>query len=587
MTLFRRLRRRKSGALNQVVAESFLKVRLEGTRKQAIETGRLRLLAAGALFALCFLVVGGQLVKVSVFERDYRPLAHRVIEDGSYSSARADIVDRNGVLLATNLPTASLYADPKMVLDAEEAAIRLAVVLPELGHDGLVEQLSADRRFVWIERHLTPRQQYEIHRLGLPGLAFERDEKRVYPHGSLLAHVLGYTGIDNRGLAGLELTLDAALAVDGANHGAALALSIDLRVQYALHEELAAAMADFEAKGAAGLVLDVTSGEVLAMVSLPDFDPNLSGAPEADARFNRTTLGVYEMGSTFKTFTVAAALESGTVSLTDGYDASEPLKVSRFWIRDYHSENRWLSIPEIFMYSSNIGAAKMALDLGTERQRAFLGSLGLLGPADIELPEIGAPLTPQPWREINTMTIAFGHGIAVSPLSLARATAAMVNGGTLYPTTLLKRPADAGLAGEAVIRPEISDIMRALLRLVVHEGTGRNADAAGFLVGGKTGTSEKAAAGGYERKALISSFIGAFPMDDPQYVVFAMLDEPQGNAETFGYATAGWTAAPSVGNVVARIGPLLGIQPVDETAPERGRDPMLEITAKGSELASF
>jgi cell division protein FtsI (penicillin-binding protein 3) len=587
MKLLRRLRRRRKDDLGQVATRAFLRVELEGTRKQAIETGRVRLVVAGALFALAFAVVGGQLIKVSLFGADYRPLAHHGEDAAGYSSARANIVDRNGVLVATNLPAASLYADPAAVLDAEEAALRLAAVLPELGHDALLAKLTADRRFVWIKRHLTPRQQYEINRLGLPGLAFERDERRVYPHGPLLAHALGYTGIDNRGLAGLELALDSRLAGEAAQQGEPLALSIDLRVQHVLHEELSAAVVEFEALGAAGLVLDVENGEVLAMVSLPDFDPNLPGQPDANARFNRTTLGVYEMGSTFKTFTLAAALDSGVVTLSDGYDASEPIKISRYWIRDYHPENRFLTVPEIFMYSSNIGAAKMAIDIGTERQQAFLGSLGLLSAAEIELPELGAPLAPSPWREINTMTISFGHGIAVPPLNLARATAAMVNGGLLRPATLLKRDGAAPAPGVPVIRPETSDIMRALLRLVVDEGTGKNAAAPGFQMGGKTGTSEKVVAGGYERKALITSFVGAFPMDAPRYVVLVMVDEPHGNAKTFGYATAGWTAAPSVGRVVSRIGPLLGVTPTGPDTEPATDDVLVTMDNEEAELASF
>ena len=587
MKFLRRLRRRRKDNLGQVATRSFLRVELEGTRKQEIETGRLRLVVTGALFALAFAVVGGQLINVSLLGIDYRPRAHHGDGVAGYSGARADIVDRNGVLIATNLPAASLYADPALVLDAEEAALRLAAVLPELSHDALIAKLTADRRFVWIKRHLTPRQQYEINRLGLPGLAFERDERRVYPHGPLLAHALGYTGIDNRGLAGLELALDSRLAGEAAQQGGPLALSIDLRVQHVLHEELSAAVVEFEALGAAGLVLDVETGEVLAMVSLPDFDPNLPGQPDAKARFNRTTLGVYEMGSTFKTFTLAAALDSGVVTLSDGYDASEPIKISRHWIRDYHPENRFLTVPEIFMYSSNIGAAKMAIDIGTERQRAFLGSLGLLSAAEIELPELGAPLAPSPWREINTMTISFGHGIAVPPLNLARATAAMVNGGLLRPSTLLKHDGAAAVPGVPVIQPETSDIMRALLRLVVDEGTGKNAAAPGFQMGGKTGTSEKVVAGSYERKALITSFVGAFPMDAPRYVVLVMVDEPHGNAKTFGYATAGWTAAPSVGRVVSRIGPLLGVTPLVPNAEPRADDVLVMIGNEEAELASF
>lgn len=561
--------------------------RVEGTAKRALQKSHLRLRVAGALFALCFAAVGARLVDVSALKSGFEPFDHNRSGAVAYASKRADIVDRNGVLLATNLPTASLYADPSLVLDPEEAASKLAALLPELSRAELMDKLTRPGRFVWIKRHLTPRQQYEINRLGLPGVAFRGGERRVYPHGSLLAHVLGYTGIDNHGLAGLELALDDTLSVSGPNGPEPLRLSVDLRIQYALRDELSQAVAEFDAVGGAGLVLDVKTGEVLGLVSLPDFDPNLPGAPDGEARFNRVTLGVYEMGSAFKTFTTAMALDSGTVGLMDGYDASRPLKVSRYLIHDDHPKNRWLSVPEILVYSSNIGAAKMALDIGTERQRAYLDRFGMLRPAQIELPEVGMPLAPSPWREINTMTIAFGHGIAVSPLQLANAMAATVDGGILRPATLVKRDTRAPVAGERVIRPEVSEAMRGLLRLVVERGTGRNADAPGYLVGGKTGTAEKASDGRYNRKALLSIFIGVFPMSDPRYVVLAMLDEPHGNASTFGYATAGWTAAPVVRHVVGRIGPLLGVQPVSETEESEGPDLLVKLQGGRSELASF
>jgi len=309
----------------------------------------------------------------------------------------------------------------------------------------------------------------------------------------------------------------------------------------------------------------VRSGEVLAMVSLPDFDLNSAGNASADARFNRASLSVYEMGSTFKAFTTAMALDAGTVKIGGGYDATKPIRVARFTIRDDHPKKRWLSVPEIFIYSSNIGAAKMALDVGGERQRDFLDRLGMLRKAALEMPEVGRPMSPARWRDINTMTVAFGHGIAVSPTQLASGVAALVNGGTRVEATLLAQSADKPRTpGPRVIKARTSSIMQRLMRLNVVRGTGKKAIAAGYMVGGKTGTAEKAGAGGYRRKALLSSFVGAFPMNDPRYVVLAVIDEPKGTKATFGYATGGWTAAPVVGRVVSRIAPILGVTPVNE-----------------------
>ena len=322
-------------------------------------------------------------------------------------------------------------------------------------------------------------------------------------------------------------------------------------------------MSAYQAIGAAGLVMDVNTGEVIAMVSLPDFDPNSVSGGAGKERFNRVTQGVYELGSTFKTFTFAAALDKGVATLNDGYDATKPLHVARFTIRDDHPKARYMSLPEIFAYSSNIGTAQMALDLGTERQQAFLSDLGLLQPATIELPEVGSPLYPQTWRKVSTMTISYGHGIAVSPLQLASGISAMVNGGRLNAATVIENP-DAWRTGKQVISQSTSRKIRQLLRLAVTKGTGGRSDAVGYRVGGKTGTAEKAVAGGYDTRALISSFVGVFPMDDPRYVVFALLDEPHGTKETFGFRSGGWVAAPVVKNVVLRTAPLLGVAPKRE-----------------------
>ncbi|CAN0422415.1 unnamed protein product [Discosporangium mesarthrocarpum] len=344
-----------------------------------------------------------------------------------------------------------------------------------------------------------------------------------------------------------------------------MTLSIDVRVQHVLEHELGQAMKKFSAIGAAGLVMDVNTGEIVAMSSLPSFDPNQPGGIDQDLRFNRTTLGVYEMGSTFKIFTTAMALDAGTVNLRGGYDATNPIRIARFTIRDFHAKKRWLSVPEIFMYSSNIGTVKMALDVGILGHRNFLTNIGMMKPVGIELSETGAPLSPNRWREINSMTISFGHGLAVSPLHLVAGVSAMVNGGIYRTPTLVRRNPAETPVGKRVVTAETSAKMRRLMRLVVKNGTGRNAAAPGYLVGGKTGTAEKVSGRGYKKKALISSFVAAFPMHKPRYVVLAMLDEAKGTKETFGYATGGWVAAPVVGAVVRRIAPALGLKPIKET----------------------
>jgi len=551
----------------------------------AIETSRTRLLVTAAVFAVLFLALTGRLAQVTLIGGG-EPALTRTAGPPVLTAGRADVVDRNGVLLASNLATASLYADPRRVLDPDEAAGKLARLIPKLGYPTVLAKLKSAASFVWIKRNLTPRQQYAVNRLGLPGLGFQSERHRVYPQGRLAAHVVGFSGIDNRGLAGIERYFDDRLGDPRAAGRGALELALDVRVQHAMREELASAVADQRAAGGGGLVLDARSGEVLALVSLPDFEPNRIDAADDEARFNRVTQGVYELGSVFKAFTMAMALDGG-MALSHGYDATNPIRVARFVIRDLHAQRRWLSLPEIFIYSSNIGAAKVALEVGAARQQSFLEGLGLLRRADIELPEVGLPLYPARWRDINTMTIGFGHGIAVSPLHLASGVAAVVNGGVLMPATLLKRRKGEAVTARRVMSPRTSATMRRLLRLVVEQGTGARASAPGYLVGGKTGTAEKPGAGGYRQDELISSFVGAFPITAPRYVVFVMLDEPKGTKATHGFAGGGWTAAPVVSRVVSRVAPMLGVEPVDEAGPEVRRALGLPAEAGTAKLASF
>lgn len=543
-------------------AVAYRKLTLDTGPKSALDVARTRLMAAVLIFLLAFCVMIVRTVELGLTTSGERQVATREIVIPPVDVARADILDRNGEVMATNLESSSLYADPTKIKDPKAVAAQLATVLHDIPVSSLEAKLSSSRSFVWIKRKLSPREKWQVNALGIPALQFQREEERVYPHGRLAAHALGYVDVDGNGLGGVEHFFNSQLG-EGSREGAAVKMSLDIRVQYALTDELEAAMSAHQAIGAAGLVMDANTGEIIALASLPDYDPNSIKGSAGTERFNRATQGVYELGSTFKTFTFASALDQGVATLEDGYDATKPLRVARFTIRDDHPKSRYLTLPEIFIYSSNIGTAQLALDIGAERQQAFLSDLGMLSPASLEIPEVGNPIYPATWRKSSTMTISYGHGIAVSPVQLASGIAAMVNGGRLIPATLT-HDGDAWRKGKQVISTATSRKIRQLLRLTVTKGTGGRADAVGYRVGGKTGTAEKAVAGGYDRKALISSFIGVFPMDDPKYVVFALLDEPRGTTETFGYRSGGWVAAPVVKNVILRTAPLLGVSPKSE-----------------------
>jgi cell division protein FtsI (penicillin-binding protein 3) len=562
-----------------------------GPAKQALEACRTRLLVTGALFALVFAVVALRIVEIVAVgggTAESQIGRFRIVTPPVRS--HADIVDRNGNVLAATLDSPSLYANPKQIVDAADAARKLVRVFPDLRAPEVYAKLTSGKSFVWIRRHLTPVEQYDVNQLGIPGLEFEHEERRVYPDGSLTSHVVGYTGIDNAGFAGVERALDDVLK----GRREPLQLSLDLRLQYVLHEELQRVIDDFTAKGGAGLIMDVNTGEILAMASLPDFDPNHPVVPDpehpktllADRMFNRITLGDYELGSIFKIFTVAMALEAGTSTISSTYDASRPIRIGRFTISDYHGKHRVLSVPEILMYSSNIGAARMALAAGGQRQREFLERLGLLRKPKIEVFEVATPHYPPKWREVNVMTIAFGHGISVPPINFATAAAALVNGGVLRQATLVKQPAGYAPQGQQVISTKTSEQMRRLMRLVVEHGTGTMAAAPGYVVGGKTGTADKVSGKHYAERKLLSSFVGAFPINDPKYLVLTMIDEPHPNKQSHGYATAGWTVAPATSRIIQRIAPLLGVQPVDESSPEVQRGLMVE-SLQGKRIEAY
>jgi len=534
------------------------RVALRDEERSALEAGRGRIAAVGLAFALGFVTLGVRAADLAVLDRPAEARAAEAEAESARRGGRADIVDRNGEILATTLDTHSLYADPRKVWDAGETARALAAVLPELDESETAERLRERRAFIWIARNLTPTQRQAVFSLGLPGLGFIREPKRVYPRTRLAAHALGFTNVDGEGSAGLEMGLEPEIRAAG-ERGRPLPVSIDMRVQFALADELRAAKAEFRAQAAAGLVMDAKTGEVLAIASLPDFDPNRPADADAEARRNRAVNSRYEMGSTFKAFTVAMALEEGVADLETAYDATGALKVGNHTINDFHAESRWLTVSEIFRHSSNIGSSKMALEVGAERQQAYLRRLGLLDRPPGELPEIAAPLPPPQWGEATTAAVSFGHGVAVTPLAVAASFAAIANDGLYVPPTFrVHPPGREPPEGERVLSATTSRHVLNLMREVVTDGTGRKAAAEGYCVAGKTGTAEKPKNGGYSRKDLISSFVAIFPHDKPRYVVLVLLDEPRATPETYGYATAGWTAAPTAGRVVGRIAPMLG-----------------------------
>lgn len=539
--------------------------RLATPREQSLELARARLSIVILLFAVGWVVIGGRLSYLTLHgDTPDMQAARAAPNDGP--TGRADIVDRNGTVLATSLPTVSLCSDSKSIPNPDEAARQLLGVLPDLDPKKLNDALRDGKHCSMIKRHLTPRQYYEVNKLGIAGLQFRPDERRIYPTGNLTAHVVGYTDIDDNGLAGIEKSMDARLN----ENPEPLAISLDLRVQTIMRQELANAMSSYHAEAAAGLVMDIDSGEILSMVSLPDFDPSHPGQASDAQLFNRDTLGVYEMGSTFKIFNTALALDSGLIHIGDVFDTSHPLEVGHHRIRDYEKEDRNLNVAEIFTHSSNIGSAHMAEIFGGTRQRAFFTRLGLTEKTSIELPEIGTPIVPpaRDWSEATTLTASFGHGIAVNAVQLIGAIAAIVNDGHAVHPTLLKVDELEENTESPVVSSHTSALVRGLMRLVVTRGTAKKADVDGYMVGGKTGTADKLVNGHYVDNQRLSSFVGVFPINAPKYLVFALLDNPKGNATTHGFATAGWIAAPVVNHVVAQIGPLLGLPPLPKDMVE-------------------
>ncbi|MEJ0013421.1 MAG: penicillin-binding protein 2 [Bauldia sp.] len=539
-------------------------------KPQTADGMRGRIRVAAVIFLLAFGVVVGRLIMFGLTPAPNE--AAGVAANAGLATSRPDLVDRNGEILATDIKMSSLYAEPRNILDPDEATELLSSVLPDLDATAVRQKLATNAGFVWIKREITPDQQRQIHELGIPGIGFISESRRFYPGGPTAAHIVGLVNVDNQGIAGFEKYVDDHGLADLHSAGfattediAPVPLSIDVRVQHIVHDELADAMVRYKALSATGVILNAHTGEVLAMVSLPDYDPNNPVDAHDPDRLNRMTAGAYELGSVFKSFTFAMAFDSGEVKMSDVIDASTPIHIGGFTIHDFHAKSRPLTVPEVFIYSSNIGAARMAMKVGKEEQQAYLRKLGLLTRLQTDLPEVASPILPPRWTDLTAMNVAFGQGIAVTPMQTAVADAALVNGGYLIPPTFEPRTIEQARAlAVQVVKPTTSDQLRYLFRLNVEKGSGKSADVPGYMVGGKTGTAQKVIDRRYSDNHRINSFLAAFPIDDPQYVVLVVLDDPQAEKQGAG-STAGSNAAPVVGAIIRRSAALLGVEPRTDT----------------------
>jgi cell division protein FtsI (penicillin-binding protein 3) len=527
-----------------------------------------RIKLVGFVFICVYGAIAVRLTQIGLKPDGPQGFKHTVAE--MTSGSRPDIVDRNGELLATDVKTTSVFAEPNRLIDKDEAVELLTAVLPEIDAKELREKLAARRGFVWVKRGITPKQREEVHRLGLPGVGFLTENRRVYPNGPIGAHILGSTNIDNIGIAGIEKYIDnqglAALHGAGFNFASTemkpLQLSLDIKATHAVRDELVQGMAKYKAKAAAGAIMDVNTGEVIALASLPDFDPNNAAAALDPNHINRLAVGVYEMGSTFKAITTAMAIDAGKVNVNTRIDARGALHFGRFTIKDYHAQNRAMSVTEVFQYSSNVGTARMALMVGVNGHKEFLRRMGQLDRMVTELPENAAPIVPKNWGELNTMTIAFGHGLAVAPLQAMMAVSALSNGGYLVKPTFLKRDEEAARAdAPRVVKAETSESLRYVMRNNAERGSATKAAVPGYFIGGKTGTAEKVIGGRYSKNRRFTTFMAISPADKPKYLFLTVFDEPQGLPETHGYATAAWNGGVVTGKTIARVMPLLNQPP--------------------------
>lgn len=537
----------------------------------AVSEGRIRIRIGAAIFMFTLLVAVIRMAEVSLLS----PSNNGVYLDRNAKVVRADIVDRNGELLAATLDGFDLYVSKKEMWNPGETAERIGSVLSGLDVAKLANRLELGRGQILVKRGLTPSEKQNVFALGLPGIVFQEEPRRVYPQGNLAAHVIGFSDVDMKGLAGAERAFEELLTEPSAP---SVALSIDLRVQNAVAAELQKSITKFDADTGAAVIMNMKTGEILAMASLPNFDPNSPNTALPQNLYNHASMSTYELGSVFKPISMAMALEAGVTDLVEEFPVQKPLKVRDKFIRDDHPSRVPLAMPEILAQSSNRGTALMAIRVGGDGQQAFLKKLGLLDRVPIELTESAAPQVQTEWQDITTVTVSYGHGISVTPLALTAAVSALLNGGEYVTPTLRKEDSVTRSSRRRVIKPETSQTIRDLMRYVATDGTGRNARVKGYAIMGKTGTADKPSVDGYDEQRLVSSFIAGFPYEDPTYTVFVTLDEPKAIEGTYGYATAGWNAAPTVGNIIERVGPMLGVKrysgemplsPFSQTEPVR------------------
>ncbi|RAZ88153.1 penicillin-binding protein 2 [Mesorhizobium hawassense] len=535
---------------------------VDAARKATGGKAKTRIVMTMAVFFTIYSTIAGRLVYLGMQNPDLSGGPENRV-----TASRPDIVDRNGEVLATDIKTASLFAEPRRIVDADEAIEKLSTVLPEIDYEQTYRKLKSGAGFVWLQRQLTPKQQADIMALGVPGLGFRTEKRRFYPSGETSSYIVGLTNIDNQGISGMEKYIDEQGLSDLQASGLAVAkdlkpvrLSIDLRVQHVVRDEIAAGLERYRAIGAGAVVLNIKTGEVMAMASVPDFDPNNPYNAQEKDRLNRMSAGLYEMGSTFKSFTSAMALDSGKATMNSRFDASHPIRVGHQAIHDFHGKNRVLSLPEVFLYSSNIGSAREAELVGIEGHREFLHRLGILEKMQTELPEIARPTEPKVWKQVNSFTIAFGHGVSTTPLQAAVGCAALMQGYLIEPTFLVRTEQDAMAVAKKVVSDKTVEGMRYLYTLNAEKGSARNARVPGYRVGGKTGTAEKVINGRYSKDLNFNTFVAAFPMDDPQFLVFTIADAPHPEKPGMTDVAAN-NAGVIAGNIIRRSAAMLGVKP--------------------------
>lgn len=532
---------------------------LDKKTASALKTGRQRMMFLAYCFLFAFIIVGGRLFQQTILnhtESIHTFQSQRV----SFPIGRADILDRNGQLLATSVPVSNLQLEGPLPVSPEELSNQLATIFPNISKASLLNKIKRHRSITTLRRNLTPDEKMAVNQLGYPQLNFTDSERRFYPQGHLFAHLLGYTNVDNQGIAGMELALNKTLL----NTSSPVYLSVDLRVQATVYQVLSEGMKDFRAESAGAIVMDVRTGEILAFVSLPDFDLNNIQIAPSLLPPNILSASTYELGSVMKIINASMGLELGAVKPNDFFDTT-PFKIGRRLVNEYHPEGRPLNVPEVLIYSSNVGSAKIALKVGAEAQKKYMERLNLLSPLKCELPEKASPQKPFQWGEIETATIGYGYGLALSPLHMISAFSALVNGGIYHQPTFLKQTQKQDIEWR-VVSEKTSEQMRHMMRAVADIGSGKKANIKGYLVGGKTGTAQIIENGKYAKGKTRTSFIGAFPMDDPQLAVYVFYIHPRAKEGDWGFYDAGWNACPTAGKIIKQIAPLLGIEKKEELA---------------------